>query len=189
MTIEINLLPWRALRRQRSNRRFRASMLVAVVVGLGAGYALLWHYSQQLSTQQQRLDYLKQQSAMLQRPLARVDRYEIGIDARVQQLDALQLLSRERSRMVELLEALAASLQEDVYYTAVKRKGLNLTLTAVALTDSGVASQLQALGAQNVLSEPHFSALELTPQGRRFTLSVMLHAPETQQSPLQERLP
>lgn len=183
MSVEINLLPWRELRRQRSNRRFRISLLVAVLIGFGAGWALLWHYSQQSSAQQQRLDYLKQQSGMLERPLARVDQYETGVATRLQRLEALQALDRERAMTVRLLGALVASLQDDVYYTALERQGLRLTLTAVALTDSGVASQLQALGAQKALSEPHFSALELTPEGRRFTLSVTLDVPQAQQLP------
>ncbi|MGO2132108.1 MAG: PilN domain-containing protein [Halomonas sp.] len=180
MTIEINLLPWREVRRQRRNRCFRFSMLLAAMVGLGAGYAVFWSYGQQLSAQRERLDYIEQQSAALGSTLARVDQYEARIVSQLQRLAALQALESQRSVTVEVFNALAASLQDDVYYASLERQGLSLTLSAVALSDSGVSNQLRALGSAAVFAEPHFSALQVSPEGQRFTLSVSQRMPVSQ---------
>lgn len=180
MTIEINLLPWREVRRQHRNRRFRISMLLAAVIGFGAGYAVFWYYGQQLNAQRERLDYIKQQSAALDSKLARVDQYEVRIATLLQRLAVLQALKSRRSVTVEVLNALAASLQDDVYYSSLERQGLSLTLSAVALSDSGVSNQLRALGSAAVFAEPHFSALQVIPEGQRFTLTVSQRMPVSQ---------
>lgn len=180
MTIEINLLPWREVRRQRRNRRFRVGMLLAAMVGLGIGYAVFWSYGQQLSAQRERLDYIEQQSAALGSKLARVAQYDARIATHLERLAALQALESQRSVTVEVFNALAASLQDDVYYASVERQGLNLTLSAVALSDSGVSNQLRALGSAAVFAEPHFSALQVTPEGQRFTLFVSQRMPVSQ---------
>ncbi|WP_027965964.1 PilN domain-containing protein [Halomonas halocynthiae] len=183
MTIEINLLPWRERHRQYCNRRFRVGVLLAVSVGFCLGFSVFLFYGQKLSVQQQRLDYIAQQAAVLDRTLADVEQYDAHIALRLQQLAVLQSLKRQRLVTVAVLNALAASLQDDVHYSSLERQGERLTLSAVALGDSGVSGQLRALGAEPVFAEPEFSALQVTAEGRHFTLTV------DQQMPMPEREP
>lgn len=178
MSIEINLLPWREERRRSRGRRFQAGLLLVAVIGLGAGYAVSWHYDQQLNVQRERRTFIEQRTAVLDREIAAVNRYEERIALLKQRVDVFQSLQAERPLTVHVLNALAESLQDAVYYASLERQDDSLKIVGMALVDSGVSSQMLALDAAAVFGESHFSELEANGGGRRFRLSVNQHMPE-----------
>lgn len=175
--IEINLLSWRQARRQRRSRRFQLVLLLTALVGLAAGYVLFCSYDRQLEAQRQRQRFIQQQTAVLDRNIAAVTRLEARVALLKRRVGVLQSLQAERSLTVHVLNALTESLQGDVYYLALERQDDSLRLSGVALANGGVASQMVALEAVPVFAEPHFSELEASGKGRRFSLSVSQRMP------------
>lgn len=189
MSIEINLLPWREERRQRKGKQFQVGLLMVAVFGLGAGYAVSWYYDQQLSAQRERQNFIEQRTVILDKEIVAVNRYEESIALLKQRVNVLQSLQAERPLTVHVLNALAESLQDDVYYSSLERQDDSLKLSGMALIDSGVSSQMLALDAAPVFGESHFAELEANSGGRRFSLSVSQHMPVADAQQQQEDAP
>ncbi|GEK72736.1 MULTISPECIES: PilN domain-containing protein [Halomonas] len=177
MTIEINLLPWREAQRQRRSKRFHLALALAALIGLGGGYAVTWYHEQQLMAQQQRHALIRQRTAELDHDIRTVSEYESRLETLDRRIEVLQELQAERPQTVHVFNALAASLEEGVYYVDLQRQGDRLHLTGLAPDNRRVSDQLRALEASPVLDVPVLSEVEAEGGERRFDLSVGQHMP------------
>ncbi|MFG6177361.1 PilN domain-containing protein [Halomonas sp. THAF12] len=177
MTVEINLLPWREARRQRRSKRFYLSLGLAALVGLGGGYAVTWHYEQQLIAQQQRHDLIRRRTAELDRDILTVSQYEAQVEDLARRLEVFQRLQFGRPQTVHVFNALAASLEEGVHYSRLSRQGDQLRLVGMAEDNRHVSDQLRGLENSPVFDVPVLSEVETAEGQRRFALTVGQHMP------------
>ncbi|XKE44969.1 PilN domain-containing protein [Halomonas organivorans] len=180
MTIEINLLPWREEQRQRRSKRFYVALALSAMVGLGGGYAMTWYYEQQLLAQQERHQLIRGRIAELDRDIRAVSQYEAQIETLKRRIEVFQRLQAERPQTVHVFNALAASLEDGVYYANLTRQGDRLRLTGLAEDNRRVSDQLRALEASAVFDVPVLSEVESSNGQRRFDLSVDQHMPDAE---------
>jgi len=171
MNTAVNLLPWRAERRQ---RRWRQSLLALVMSGL-AGALLWWRLdaatASRLHLQRQQHQVLVQELAELELQIAAFERH--SRQQREQTIAHVQL-ERERLSFIRLLDALARQTPNGVVLTEVQQQGERLTLTARATTSGQMARTVQqwhraGAGAPLLLS---ITSDRQEGTGHTFTLSL-----------------
>lgn len=186
MIIEINLLPWREQARERRSKHFYVALGVMAALGLGGGYGMASHYEQRLADQQQRNDYVRQRTALLDSDIRTIREYEADRERLQQQIDVFSELQHGRPQTVLVFNQLAASLEGGVHYTELKRQGDRLRLTGLAEDNRQVSDQLRALEASAVFDVPVLSTVESDAQEqRRFDLSVaqLMPSGESEEAP------
>lgn len=180
MTIEINLLPWREERRARRSKRFFMMLGVTALLGLGAGYAVSWHYQQEVEVQQQRNAYIEARSQELDDDIREVRDLETVREKMLEQVRVFTELQAGRTQTGHVLGSLTTSLVDGVHYTQLTREGDVLHLVGLAENHWQVSNQLRALAASDAFNEPVLSEVEAEGGGerRRFRLSMRQQLPD-----------
>jgi len=171
MNTALNLLPWRAERRQ---RRWRYSLL-ALVFSVLAGGVLWWRLDTAADT---RLHAQRQHNQGLAQQLSELDAKLESFERHQQQQRARAItrarLERERLHFLHLLDALARHTPDGVALTDVQQQGSTLILTARAAASAQMARTVQQWAAAGA-GMPVLSAITSDRQngaGYIFTLSL-----------------
>ncbi|HSH57754.1 MAG TPA: PilN domain-containing protein [Halomonas sp.] len=182
MTVEINLLPWREERRARRSRRFHVILVVAALLGLGGGYGMTWHYQQEVEAQRQRNAYVKAQSRQLDSVIREISELEQIHAEMLEQVQLFTELQSGRTQTVHIMNDLAMSLVDGVYYTRLERQGDALRLRGRAENNRQVSDQLRALALAASFNEPMLSEVEAEDGSgqRRFSLSMRQQVPDVE---------
>jgi len=171
MNTALNLLPWRAERRQ---RRWRHS-LSALALSVLAGGVLWWRLDAaadaRVLTQRQHNQRLTQQLSELD---AKLEAYERHAQAQRARAITHARLERERLSFIHLLDALARHTSVGISLTDVQQQGDTLTLTARAASSAQLAHTVQQWDAVGA-GTPVLSVVTVGKQGESgytFTLSL-----------------
>src|SRR5690554_5943522 len=154
MSIEINLLPWRAQQREQRRRHFYLALAGMALMGIAGGLGLTWHYAVVMQSQQQRNTYLVEQGQQLQDDMRSLTELTLLRDQLVAQLQHFDELQQGRSQTIEVLRGLTESLVDGVHYVELSRQGDQLSLTGRAQSNRQVAEQLRALAITPAFFEP-----------------------------------
>lgn len=182
MTIEINLLPWRAAHREQRSRRFMGLLLLMVLLGAGGGWGVQLGYQQALDAQQQRNAHIQAQTQQLDRDIQVIRDYQALRERMLTQIGLIRELQFSRPQTVRVFNQLVTSLQEGVYYKQVSRQGSRLDLNGLAETNRQVSDQMRAIAAAAAFSTPTLSEVQADEGGslRRFEMSVQENLPEAE---------
>lgn len=157
MSININLLPWREVRRERRTKKFYGVMLLMLVAGAACGLGILYIYQQQLAAQQQRNAYISTYIEQLNIEISDVQRYQGDTERLGEQLALFQTLNSERMSTVRLFNDIAASVADGVVYQRMTRSGELVSLSAVASNERQISEQLRQIADMPGLGVPLFS--------------------------------
>lgn len=183
MIIEINLLPWREQRRERRGRLFYKVLGLAALLGLGGGYGVAWHYQQEVETQSQRNALIEARGRRLDSAIREVRGLEQTRERMLEQVRVLTRLQDGRAQTVHVMNDLAVSLVDGVYYTHLNRQGNDLDLSGVAENNRQVTDQLRALASVAAFDAPMLSEVEVEVEvedggeRRRFRLRMRQRVP------------
>jgi len=140
MNTALNLMPWRAARRQ---RRWRHSLL-ALLVSMLAGGVLWWRLDMvadaRLHAQRQHNQILAQQLAGLD---AQIEAFERNQQQQRARAIARARLEHERLRFLHLLDALARHTPAGVILSDIQQQGDTLSLIARTATSTQMARTVQ----------------------------------------------
>jgi type IV pilus assembly protein PilN len=154
MTIRINLLPHREERRKRARTHF------AILAGLTAALALVVvgavhiFYAGQVSTQNDRNQFLKNEISKLDKDIAEIKKLKEEIQALLARKQVIETLQADRSQTVHLLDELVRQMPEGVYLKSVKQRGLQVSLTGYAQSNARVSTLMRNIEASPWLEKP-----------------------------------
>jgi len=178
MNTVLNLMPWRAARRQ---RRWRHSLL-ALVISVLAGGVLWWRLDMAAEA---RLHAQRQHNQVLAQQLSELDTQIEAFERQQQQQRAHAIararLEHERLHFIELLDALARQTPAGVILTDIQQQGDTLSLTARTANSTQMARTVQQWGAA-AAGTPVLSNITAGKQGEAgytFTLSLPWPALDT----------
>lgn len=174
---QINLLPWRELRRKEAQRQF-ASVAAGAVVLMGLTiFYVHWHVSGLIEQQQARNEFLKKEIEAVDKKIAEIREIETERKKLVARMEVVQQLQSQRPRIVYLFEEFVNVLPDGVYLTAVKQADNALTIEGLAQSNARVSTVMRNIDASAWLDKPRLEVIETTTnkQGERssrFQLSV-----------------
>ena len=173
---KINLLDWRAQRREQIKQRFIAMMGVAVAVAaliFGATYLMM---KNAIDLQNDRNEYLKQQIADVDQKIKEIQELEKVKNNLLARMRVIEELQASRSATVHFFDELVNTLPEGVTLTLIKQAGNQVTVEGAAESNGRVSTYMKNLEASAWFDDPKLVVIKTTEEGsvRRsdFTLQV-----------------
>ncbi|MBS0383601.1 MAG: PilN domain-containing protein [Proteobacteria bacterium] len=144
---KINLLPWRAERRERRKREFFTHLGLAAVAAIVL--VLLWGFwvSLRISNQNDRNAYLKAQIQQLDAKITEIKNLQQVKDHLLARKRIVEKLQSSRSQMVHLFDQIVQTIPAGARLTGLKEQGDKLTLDGVAQSNDTVAKYMRSIEA------------------------------------------
>lgn len=144
---KINLLPWRAERRERRKRDFFTQLGLAAVAAVVL--VLLWGFwmGMRIQNQDGRNAYLKAQIAQLDSKITEIKNLQKVKDQLLARKQIVEKLQSSRSQMVHLFDQMVATIPSGARLTALKQQADKLTLDGVAQSNATVAEYMRNIEA------------------------------------------
>jgi len=143
--IRINLLPHRAEKRRARQIQFIALSVISVVLaGLVVG-AVQIAIDSQISYQERRNTYLKQETAVLDKQIAQIKKLREQTQALLARKNVVEGLQSTRSDVVHLLDQMLRILPDGVYLKSLKQTGNKIHLVGYAQSNARVSTLMRAI--------------------------------------------
>lgn len=165
MSVMINLLPWREVKRERQTRRFYVLLVAMLVLGTGLSALLAQYYQAELEAQRERNRYITTQTRQLEADIRALRGYQDDASALSDQLALFQTLQKERVQTVHLFNGVTQSLADGVVYRRLARSGDTLSATADAGSNRQASEQLRRIEQMPGLGVPVLA--EIRSEGAR----------------------
>ena len=152
--VKINLLDWRAERREKRRKKFFAMLVLSALGGLITvllGIAVL---NAQVDHQKQRNILLRQEIANLDKQIAEIQELEkvkANLLARMQVIEKLQA---SRTAMVHFFDEVVNTLPEGVFLTSLKQAGDQVSIDGIAESNGRISSYMKNLENSKWFADP-----------------------------------
>lgn len=179
----INLLPHREERRKASRKHF--AIVAAMTAVLGGAIVLLVHgfYAAKVSEQVSRNDFLKKETAKLDKDIEEIKKLKDEIAALLSRKQVIETLQADRAQTVYLLDQLVRQLPDGVYLRSITQKGLRINLVGYAQSSARVSTLMRNVEASQWLEAPKLNEIKATLVGNKrvseFNLDLSLKRVQT----------
>jgi type IV pilus assembly protein PilN len=183
--IRINLLPHREEKRKTRKTQFIAYSIFSLIAGalvVGFVHAAI---SAQISYQERRNQYLKQQTEILDKQISEIKKLREQTDALMDRKTVVENLQTTRSDVVHLMDQMLRILPDGVYLRSLKQTGSVVNLVGYAQSNARVSTLMRAIDDSPWLSSPSLVEIHSVKakgeQTNQFTLNFNLtkQKPET----------
>jgi type IV pilus assembly protein PilN len=143
--ILINLLPHREAARKRQKEQFYTQLGLSALLGGIIGGAIFTWYQGQISSQQERNQFLTQEIAKLDAEIKDIATLQQQIASLRARQTAVEDLQAGRNLPVHLLEELVSQLPEGVFLRSMKQENMSVLVTGTAQSQERVSELLRNL--------------------------------------------
>ncbi len=176
--IRVNLLPHRAEKRKARQVQFIAfSVISLVLAALVVGFVHV-AISGQISHQERRNQYLKEEIAVLDKQIAEIKKLREQTEALMERKMVVEGLQSTRSDVVHLLDQMLRILPEGVYWKTLKQTGNKIELVGYAQSNARISTLMRSIEDSPWLESPILVVIQaITADKMRmneFTLSFTL---------------
>jgi len=176
--IRINLLPHRAEKRRARQVQFIALSVISVLLGallVGFVHAAI---SSQISYQERRNAYLKQETEVLDKQIAEIKKLREQTQSLLARKDAVEKLQSDRSDVVHLLDQMLRILPDGVYLKTLKQTGNKINVVGYAQSNARISTLMRAIEDSPWLDSPALVEIHASSAGgtrvSEFTLTFNL---------------
>ena len=177
----INLLPWRAERRKLRQKEFMTMLGLSAIAGVLLWFLINTYYNNQISGQNDRNAYLKDQIAQVDKQITEIDQLDKKKSKLLARKRVIEQLQANRSQMVHLFDSLVRTIPDGVILTSIKQNGDKLTLEGRSQSNARVSTYMRNLEGSGWMTKPDLSVIEAKAGDPAlpytFSLSVMLANP------------
>jgi len=143
--IRINLLPHRAEKRHARQIQFIALSVISLALGALLVGVVQVAIDSQISYQNRRNDYLKQQTALLDKQIAEIRKLREQTQALLARKNVVENLQSTRSDVVHLLDQMLRILPDGVYLNTLKQTGNKIYIVGYAQSNARVSTLMRAI--------------------------------------------
>ena len=176
--IRINLLPHRAEKRRARQFQFISLCVIsALLAGLAVGmvHAAI---SARIDYQQSRNNYLKAETAKLDKQIAQIKKLRQQTKALLARKEVVENLQSTRSDVVHLLDQMLRILPDGVYLKSLQQKGAKINLVGYAQSNARISTLMRAIEDSPWLDSPKLVEIHATSANgtrvNQFTLNFNL---------------
>ena len=152
--IRVNLLPHRAEKRRA--RQLQFIILSAISLALGIMIVGFVHVaiSTQISYQERRNEYLKQEIVVLDKQIAEIKKLREQTQSLLARKTVVENLQSTRSSVVHLLDQMLRILPDGVYLKSLKQTGNKISVIGYAQSNARVSTLMRAIEYSPWLDTP-----------------------------------
>jgi type IV pilus assembly protein PilN len=156
----INLLPWRAERRKLRQKEFMAMLGAAAVAAAVASFLIWMFYNGQISGQQERNQYLREQIAQVDAKIKEIEILDQKKAKLLARKEVIEKLQANRSQMVHLFDSLVRTIPDGVSLMSIQQNGEALTLRGRSQSNARVSTYMRNLESSGWMTNPELSVIE-----------------------------
>lgn len=152
--IRVNLLPHRAEKRRAKQLQFIILSAISLVSGalvVGFVHAAI---SSQISYQERRNEYLKQEIVVLDKQIAEIKKLREQTQSLLARKTVVENLQSTRSSVVHLLDQMLRILPDGVYLKSLKQTGNKISIVGFAQSNARVSTLMRAIEDSPWLDTP-----------------------------------
>lgn len=163
--MRINLLPHRAEKRKARQVQFIAISVISVLLGaLLVGFVQV-AISTQVSYQERRNAYLKQETAVLDKQIEEIKKLREQTQSLLARKNVVESLQSTRSDVVHLLDQMLRILPDGVYLKSLKQTGTKIAITGYAQSNARVSTLMRSIEDSPWLETPLLIEIHATSVG------------------------
>jgi type IV pilus assembly protein PilN len=185
--IRVNLLPHRAEKRRARQIQFIALSVICVALAGFLVGAVELAIDAQISYQERRNTYLKQETAVLDKQIEEIRKLREQTQALLARKNVVEGLQSTRSDVVHLLDQMLRILPDSVYLKTLKQTGNKIALDGFTQSNARVSTLMRAIEDSPWLDTPTLIEIHATNTGggriSEFTLNFNLTKPQVAASP------
>lgn len=152
--MRINLLPHRAEKRHARQVQFIALSVIALTLGgLLVGFVQV-AISTQLSYQERRNTYLKQETAILDKQIEEIKKLREQTQSLLARKNVVESLQSTRSDVVHLLDQMLRILPDGVYIKSLKQADRRISLVGYSQSNARISTLMRAVEDSPWLDTP-----------------------------------
>jgi type IV pilus assembly protein PilN len=170
---KINLLPWRAERRANRQKEFYGMLGLAAAGGLVLSFLIWFHYSQQISGQNTRNQFLQAEIQKVEGKIKEIEALDKQKDRLLARKKVIEQLQANRSQMVHLFDSLVRTIPDGVALANIKQEGEILTLEGRAQSNARVSNYMRNLEGSGWMTNPDLSIIEAKAEEKSATPSAV----------------
>ena len=189
--IKINLLPHREEKRKQLKSNFYSLLLLAAIIGAVIVLVIGAIFSQQISAQTDRNNFIKAENSKLDEKIKEVANLKQEIDALKARQEAVEDLQGDRNQPVFMLDEFVKLTPEGVYLKTLKQEGQRIVFSGYAQSNQRVSDFIRNLGSKSLwMYKPDLIEIKSVSlgQGRdakrvvEFSMNVGIKRPREQES-------
>lgn len=189
--IKINLLPHREEKRKQLKSNFYSLLLLAAIIGAVIVLVIGAIFSQQISAQTDRNNFIKTENSKLDEKIKEVANLKQEIDALKARQEAVEDLQGDRNQPVFMLDEFVKLTPEGVYLKTLKQEGQRIVFSGYAQSNQRVSDFIRNLGSKSLwMYKPDLIEIKSVSlgQGRdakrvvEFSMNVGIKRPREQES-------
>lgn len=163
--IRINLLPHRAEKRRAQQMQFIVFSVISLVLGgLIVGFVHV-AISTQISYQERRNAYLKQEIAGLDKQIEEIKKLREQTQSLLARKNVVENLQSTRSDVVHLLDQMLRILPDGVYLKSLKQSGYRISLVGYAQSNARISTLMRSIEDSPWLDSPTLIEIHATSAG------------------------
>lgn len=167
MAMRINLLDWRAARRERVKQQFFVQLGLSAALG-AAVVGLVWvSILGDIEDQRARNSYLKDQIAEADQKIKEIEDLERTKSNLLARMRVIEELQASRSATVHFFDEIVNTLPEGVSIAAIKQQGGSVTVDGVAESNGRVSTYMKNVEASQWFSEPKLVVIKTVEKDSR----------------------
>jgi type IV pilus assembly protein PilN len=152
--IRVNLLPHRAEKRKAKQLQFIVLSAISLVLGAVVGGFIHVAISAQISYQERRNAYLKQEIAVLDKQIDEIKKLREQTQSLLSRKTVVENLQSTRSDVVHLLDQMLRILPDGVYLKSVKQSGYKISVVGYAQSNARVSTLMRSIEDSPWLDSP-----------------------------------
>ena len=176
--IRVNLLPHRAEKRKARQVQFIAFSVISLVLAAVVVGFVHVAISGQISYQERRNQYLKEEIAVLDKQIAEIKKLREQTAALLSRKMVVEGLQSTRSDVVHLLDQMLRILPEGVYWKTLKQTGNKINLVGFAQSNARISTLMRSIEDSPRLESPLLVVIQATTADKmrmnEFTLNFNL---------------
>lgn len=181
--IRINLLPHRAEKRKARQIQLIAFSVISLVMGvLVVGFVHV-AINSQISYQERRNQYLKQETEVLDKQIAEIKKLREQTESLLARKTVVEELQTTRSDVVHLMDQMLRILPDGVYLKSLKQTGNKINLTGYAQSNARVSTLMRAIESSPWLEKPSLVEIHATSTGSTRMSEFILNLSLKKQAP------
>jgi type IV pilus assembly protein PilN len=160
--IRINLLPHRAEKRRARQIQFFSLCVISVLLAglvVGMVHAAI---SARIDYQQSRNEYLKAETAKLDKQIAEIKKLRQQTKALLARKEVVENLQSTRSDVVHLLDQMLRILPDGVYLASLKQQGNKIHLVGYAQSNARISTLMRSIEDSPWLDSPSLVEIHAT---------------------------
>ena len=176
--IRVNLLPHRAEKRRARQIQLIAFAVISLIVGIAIVGFVHVAIGTQISYQEGRNQYLKEQTVILDKQIEEIKRLREETDALLARKNVVENLQTTRSDVVHLMDQMLRILPDGVYLKSLKQSGNKIVMLGSAQSNARISTLMRSIEDSPWLELPTLVEIHASGSGgareNEFTLNFNL---------------